>query len=151
VRGAGRGLAYLRTGGAGIPMSDDDYNAYLVLKKIFQVPVYKDAAFTARKEAEAVYRGDRNNMQCYEAMQKDTFRYSKHPFCAKMDDTTGLYTCYFLRHGIVMSGTTNVKPRETFMSNLFASEYGNVNDSPGTYEVHCKNKGVLWWAHPHCQ
>ena len=136
---------------ADIPMSEHDVNPYIVngLKNFFKMPDYTDAAFWARKNAENIAKGQKSNKQCYEAMQKDNSLYSRHPSCAKVDNTTGLYTCYFMRDGRFMSGTTKVKPLEHALSLLFSSEYANVEEQPWDCEVQGKSQG-LWRAYPNC-
>jgi len=133
-------------------MSEHAENKYIVdyLKlTVFKKPVYQDAAFTARKQAEELAKGKRSNLQCYAAMKEDKSHYSRQPSCAMVDDTTKLYTCYFIQNGRFMSGTTKVKPLEHVLSKLFSSEYANVQEQPWDCEVQGKSQG-LWQASLNC-
>jgi len=130
-------------------MSEHAENKYIVdyLKlAIFKKPVYQDAAFTARKEKEAAFRGKKPDLEFYKDLEKDIAHHNNYPYCASLDHITGLYTCYFFHNGYLMSGTTNVKPRQGHMSRLWSSRYGNVDEQPFWCEVHSKNAFVLWYT-----
>jgi len=103
-----------------------------------------ERAKAAQKDAEVAFRRGKTAKQCFQELKNDTVHYSKYPESAEMDESTRMYTCYFFRDGLLMSGTTYVKPKQGAMTNLWASEYGIVGSKPGNCEIHSQNSYVLW-------
>ena len=125
-------------------------NAYVVTKQFNYFEITDETrdrierAKAAQKDAEVAFRRGKTAKQCFQELKNDTVHYSKYPESAEMDESTRMYTCYFFRDGLLMSGTTCVKPKQGAMTNLWASEYGIVGSKPGNCEIHSQNSYVLW-------
>jgi hypothetical protein len=130
-------------------MSVQGSNAYVVRRGFQDRDV--DTALKARKEAELAFRGQKNDEECYQYLEKDIVHYSKHPECADKDEITGLFTCYFFYNADLMSGTTTVQPQQGGMSRLWSSPYGDVNANPIMCEIHSKKGQVLWYTIKECK
>ena len=88
-------------------------------------------------------RHEKTAEECFDELKKDTANYSERLVFAAMDETTKLYTCYFMRDGVLYSGTTKVQPRPHVESVVWVSKYGR-NENLGFVKIQPQNRYLLW-------
>jgi hypothetical protein len=84
----------------------------------------------------------------FHALKADTDHYSPRLVFAAIDEKTKMYTCYFLRDGVLWRGTTLTEPKHHIMSIVQAIEYGSSNTHPWRMEIQPQNPNVLWQVDP---
>ena len=85
---------------------------------------------------------DNEDTELFYHMEKDT-DYFRHLAELAKSDSSGIYNCFFLKNGVLYSGTTRVKPKKGGVSTVTATEIHSFRMAL-QLDIFSESQDVLW-------